>query len=338
MRDTPLVQSHGQRIACDDGVVDLVWVGDVLAIALAGGAVQLVGAGSEMSVAPHRRAILCACVHPDGCSVVTGGDDGFVRRVALDGAVSDLGCFDQKWVHALTSSAESGVLVAAVGRDAMIWPRGSAAPSHTFGFGSTIGGLSLDAKGKRLAVSHYNGATVLYPLVAASGRVRLERGGSHLACTISPDCGYLITALQETGLHGWKLPAKMQLSMSGYPAKTRSFSWSHRGRWLATSGSVNAVIWPFTGKTGPMEKEPLVMGGRADAIVTQVAFHPTGEHLALGHSDGAVSLVRIDDGAAVPIDAPALSITALQWSKDGHKLAYGDEGGRVGILDMTVRA
>jgi len=338
MMDAPLVESHGRRVTCDDGVVELAWLGDSLAVALAGGAVRLDGPGSKKVVAVHRRAILSACAHPDGCSIVTGGDDGFVRRVALDGDVSDLGCFDRKWVHALISSAESGAVVAAVGREAVVWSGGSAKPIHSFAFSSTIGGLSLDAKGKRLAVSHYNGATVLYPLVAASGRVRLDRAGSHLACVMSPDSGYVITALQETGLHGWKLPAKTQLSMNGYPAKTRSFSWSHRGRWLATSGSVNAIVWPFTGKNGPMEKEPLVLGGRSDTIITQVAFHPTGEHLALGHGDGAVSLVRLDDGAALLIDAPDQSITALRWSKDGKKLAYGDEGGRVGILDMSIRA
>lgn len=338
MMDAPLIESHGRRIACDEGVVDLVWLGDALAVALAGGAVRLEGSASGTSFCVHKRAILSACAHPDGRSIVTGGDDGLVRRMVLDGDISDLGSFERKWVHALISNVDSGVLVAAVGREAVVWRSGAVEPSHRFTFDSTIGGLSLDARGKRLAISHYNGATIVYPLMAASGRVRLDRAGSHLACAMSPDGGYVITALQETGLHGWKLPAKTQLSMSGYPAKTRSFSWSHRGRWLATSGSANAIVWPFTGKTGPMEKEPLVLGGRPGTTITQIAFHPTGDHLALGHGDGAVSLVRLEDAAAVLIDAPDQSITALRWSESGNRLAYGDEGGRVGILDMTVRA
>ena len=286
----------------------------------------------------HHRAILSACAHPDGRSLITGGDDGFVRRTSLDGAFSDLGQFGRTWVHATTSSAESGVIVAAVGREAVIWKSGASEPSHRFLFSSTIGGLSLDARGKRLAVSHYNGATLLYPLMPASGRVRLDCAGSHLACAMAPDGGYVITAMQETGLAGWKLPAKTRLSMTGYPTKTRSFSWSYRGRWLATSGSANAIIWPFVGKTGPMEKEPLLLGGRVDALVTQVAFHPASDHLALGHNDGAVSLVRLEDEAALLVDGPAAGITALRWSRDGRQLAYGDEDGRVGILDMRASA
>lgn len=338
MTETPLIEGRGRRIACGDGVVDLVWLGETVAIALAGGSVRFVGPVSDDSVRAHSRAILTACAHPNSRSIVTGGDDGRVRRIALDGSASDLGQFGRTSIHALASSPESGAIVAAVGREAVVWKGAASEAAHRFAFGSTIGGLSLDARGKRLAVSHYGGASVLYPLVPESARVKLSCAGSHLACSLSPDAGYVMTALQETGLHGWKLPAKTQLSMTGYPSKTRSFSWSHRGRWLATSGSANAIIWPFTGKTGPMNKEPLVLGGREDATVTRVAFHPTSDHLAIGHSDGAVSLIRLEDQAAVLVEGPGASITGLRWSGEGHQLAYGDEDGRVGTFGSRPSA
>jgi hypothetical protein len=41
------------------------------------------------------------------------------------------------------------------------------------------------------------------------------------------------------------------MRMSGYPSKTRSFSWSGDGKWLATSGAEAAIIWPFESKEGP---------------------------------------------------------------------------------------
>lgn len=338
MTETPLIEGRGRRIACGDAVIELVWLGEILAVALAGGSVRFAGPTSDKSLAAHGRAILAACAHPDLRSIVTGGDDGRVRRITHDGSVTDLGQFGRTWVHALTSSPESSAIVAAVGREAIVWSGGVSKASHRFAFDSTIGGLALDARGKRLAVSHYGGASVLYPLVAQSGRVRLRWSGSHLACALAPDAGYVVTAMQETGLHGWKLPAKTQLSMTGYPSKTRSFSWSRRGRWLATSGSANAIVWPFTGKTGPMEKEPRVLGGRANTTVTRVAFHPTSDHLAIGHSDGAVSLVRLEDEAGILVDGAGASITALRWSGEGHQLAYGDEDGRVGIFGNRATA
>ena len=61
--------------------------------------------------------------------------------------------------------------------------------------------------------------------------------------------------------------------MTGYPGKTRSLSWSHDGRWLATSGADACVVWPFKDKDGPMGKAPRECGVRS-ARVTQVAFHP----------------------------------------------------------------
>lgn len=123
-----------------------------------------------------------------------------------------------------------------------MWNRGAASPSHRHGFGSTIGGIALDGKGKRLGVAHYNGATLLYGANPDSGRLALDWVGSHLACTMSAGGRYLVTALWETELHGWPLPARRDMRMSGYAAKTRSFALDRRGRWLATSGDDRARL------------------------------------------------------------------------------------------------
>jgi YD repeat-containing protein len=204
--------------------------------------------------------------------------------------------------------------------------------------GATIGGLALDAKGKRLAVSHYSGATLLYASTPDSGRVELPCAGSHLTCTLRGDGRYLITALQETGLHGWQLPEMRDMRMSGYAAKTRSFSWDRRGKWLASGGDTSAIIWPFEGKTGPMGKAPMLRGTRKDRNVTRVAFHPRDEILAIGYSDGMVMLARLADENLLALDDEGASITALAWNDAGTRLCWGDEEGRIGILDMEARA
>ena len=67
--------------------------------------------------------------------------------------------------------------------------------------------------------------------------------------TWSPDARFLVSSMQENALHGWRLvPDKAHMRMSGYPSKTRSFSWSHDGQFLATSGAEAAIIWPFDTK------------------------------------------------------------------------------------------
>ena len=47
----------------------------------------------------------------------------------------------------------------------------------------------------------------------------------HGAVTFSPDEKYLVTAMQENALHGWRLRDKGNLAMAGYPAKIKSFTW-----------------------------------------------------------------------------------------------------------------
>ena len=86
-----------------------------------------------------------------------------------------------------------------------------------------------------------------------------EWKGSHLDVTVSPDGRFLVTSMQENALHGWRIADRKDMRMSGYPAKTRSLSWSFDGHWLATSGADAAIIWPFKDKDGPMKKAPLRM-------------------------------------------------------------------------------
>ena len=340
IEEEPLVRHHGRHVALEAEPTAILWLGDTGAVALGDGRVEWLndGDGQAATSRPHAGAILSACRHPDGSSVVTGGDDGRVCRVTPNGEVAELGRFDRKWVEHLVASPMSGLIVAAVGKEAVAWSKDAAEPSHRYAVGSTIGGLALDGKGKRLGIAHYNGATLLYGTNPDSGRIALNWVGSHLACTMSADGRYLLTALQETGLHGWQLPELRDMRMSGYAAKTRSFSRDRRGKWLATSGDAQAILWPFDGKTGPMGKAPMLLAERKGTIVTRVAFHPRDDYLAVGYSDGTVVLARIADERTLLIDEGGAYITALAWNDAGTRLGWGDEDGRIGILDMEARA
>lgn len=330
---TPLVYSDGRRIALGAGATGAHWIGESALFTLADGAVRTETLEKKAaSRAVHDGAILSSALHPDGKRIITGGDDGALRLVGPEGEPETLADFRGKWVDHVVASGASGVIVAGVGKQAVVFKAG--AESHRFAAPSTIGGLALDAKGRRLAVSHYGGVTLRYALIPDDKGVALTWAGSHLGVTLSPDADYLVSSMQENELHGWRLPDKTDLRMSGYSAKTRSFSWDKRGRWLATSGSDRAVVWPFAGKLGPQGKNPLQVGVR-EALVTAVAFHPNEELLAIGYADGAATLVRFSDQAEVLLDEPGEGpVTALAWSADGGSLALGDEAGRGAVISL----
>ncbi len=122
--------------------------------------------------------------------------------------------------------------------------------------------------------------------------------------------------------------------MSGYSARVRSLSWTAGGDFLATSGSEQLVLWPFDGKDGPMGRQPKILAP-ADMRVSVVASHPRQPVVATGYANGAVRLVRIDDGALIAVrEQDGQPVTALAWDIGGQRLAYGTESGEAGILAL----
>ena len=138
---------------------------------------------------------------------------------------------------------------------------------------STVGGLAFLPKGFRLAIAHYNGATLWFPNAPQAAPEKLEWKGSHLGATVSPDGRFLVTTMQEPMLHGWRLADRKHMRMSGYAARVTSFGWTAGGRWLATSGSTQLILWPFQTKDGPMGKQPRLLAP-SEHRVEVVACHP----------------------------------------------------------------
>lgn len=334
-----MVEKYGRHLMLAAEPTALLWLGTTAALTLGDGRLCWIADNEDaQAVALHDGAILSACLHPGGSQIVTGGDDGRVCLTSASGAGAEIDRFERKWIEHLVASPASGLIVASIGKEAVVWTNGMTVPSHRHAVPSTIGGLAFDGKGKRLAVSHYNGASLFFAANPDSRRTTLNWAGSHLACTMSRDGRYLLTALQETGLHGWQMPEQRDMQMSGYTAKTRSFSWSRKGKWLATSGDFRAILWPFEGKTGPMGKPPMMLAERRDALVTQVAFHPVDDILAVGYNDGVVALARLADDHTLLIDKGGANVTVLQWNAAGSRLGWGCEDGRIGILNLEASA
>jgi hypothetical protein len=287
------------------------------------------------AVTAHDGAVLSLVADAkDG--FLTGGDDGRLVRIAPDGTVSELARLGaMKWVEHVAAH-ESGLRAAAVGKQLHLFDaRGGRL--KTLAHPSAVGGIAFDAKGKRVAASHYNGASLWFVAAKDDKPRLLEWKGSHAAIAISPDGTHVVTAMQENALHGWRLSDSQHMRMSGYPSKTRFLSFTARGKWLATSGADSVVIWPFFGG-GPMGKAPTELAGGDGVLCSAVACHPQHEVVAAGFADGLVLLAEIASGKVVPVAAPGHgAISAIGWNAAGTHLAFGTETGFAGMVDLSRR-
>jgi WD40 repeat protein len=287
-------------------------------------------AGNERRVKVHAGGILCSA--SDGARIITGGDDGTLVETQADGEHRVLATDDKKrWIDQVTLAPDGSVAWSA-GKTAHVLTAKNEVRS--LDAPSTVAGLAFAPKGLRLAIAHYNGVTLWFPNAAGAAPQKLEWKGSHLAVTFSPDGRFLMTAMQEPMLHGWRVADGQHMRMSGYSARVRSFSFSAGGEFLATSGAEALILWPFDGKDGPMGRQPKILA-RSEPRVSVVACHPRQPAAAIGHADGAVLLVRLEDGALVPVRASdGHPVSALGWDANGRQLAFGTEAGRAGVLAL----
>jgi WD40 repeat protein len=328
--DTVSVVDRMRPLAAGAPVVAAHFLGQTAVFVLGEEAMLLVEPNGEpRRIAVHDGAILATAA--DNERIVSGGDDGKVVATGATGEVRTLATDPKhRWIDHVALGPDGAVAWSA-GKTAFV----QAKALREFEAPSTVGALAFLPKGFRLAIAHYNGATLWFPNAAAATPEFLEWKGSHLGATVSPDGRFLVTAMQEPMLHGWRIADRKHMRMSGYAARVISLGWSADGDWLATSGAPQLILWPFQGKDGPMGKEPRVLAPSEHRVAT-VACHPLQGIVAAGYGDGMVLFVRIQDGAEIlgrkPGGAP---VTALAWSADGRFLAFGTEDGEAGILDLA---
>lgn len=313
----------------DGHCVAAAFLGEVPAFALADGTVHRLDNGHKHAAV--HDGLLCATKTPDRKKLVTGGEDGKVMLTEAHGTATERANLKGKWVTAV-AAGPSGAIAAATGKTAtVIFIDGK---QKTFTHERSVEGIAFAPKGLRIALARYNGATLRWAMTDAPPQ-ELEWKGAHTGVTFSPDGNYLVTTMQENALHGWRLADSRHMRMTGYPAKVKSWSWSHRGKWLATSGAPAAIVWPFSGKDGPMGKAPLELGTRGDQMVTAVAFHPAEEILAIGYADGMILAARAADAKEVLLRRAGKGpVTSMDWDAGGFRIAFGTEAGDCGVIDI----
>lgn len=302
------------------------------AFALGDGVVRF--EGGESVEAHPGAAVLSACLPPTGPGILTGGDDGRVVLSTPDGA-QEIASIKGRWIDAIAASAESRLIAFSAGRDLHVRDVADPAFARAFTHEKSITDIAFDSKGRRLAAATYGGVWLWYARIADQKPTILKWAGSHIATAFSPDGKFLISAMQENQLHGWRVADEKNMRMGGYPSKVRSLAFMSKGQLLATSGANGAVCWPFAGATGPMGKQAAEIGYDEAALVTRIAAVGDKSWLAAGLDDGRVWAADVTGERLVPLKSEkGTPITALALSPDAKRVAWGDEDGHAGVATI----
>ena len=339
MAPEEVLKTRGVSRALDAYVVGAVFArsGRVCAFGTGDGSIHIANADGWQRIAAHDGAVLSLAADLSG-GWLSGGDDGRFLRIGLDGAVIELASFGMKWVENVAAGpdAKSGVLACTVGKYIHLFDAAGKkikALEHP----SSVTGIAFDQKGKRIAASHYNGASVWFVASKSDNPRRLEWKGSHTGVAMHPEGDSVVTSMQENSLHGWRLTETQHMRMTGYPSKTRALGFTKNGKWLATAGADSIVLWPFFGG-GPMGKAPTELAGGDDIICNFVACHPNHDAVAAGFADGMVIVADIGTARILPVTVGGEGpVSALGWNADGTLLAFGTETGFAAIVDFSKK-
>ena len=328
---TASLAKHARQFEAGAHVVAAAFLDGTPTLALGDGAVLIGEPEDQKRVVVHPDAAILTAIS-DGKTLLTGGDDGRVVATQADGAPQQIADEKGRWIDALAMR----------GKRLRLERRQAGSRARRNGDRQ-----ELERRRRRLGASPSSRRAIVSRrritmarrcgFRRSKGRRRPWNGRARISTpTFSPDGRFLVTSMQENALHGWRLADSRNMRMTGYPAKTRSLSWSHDGQWLATSGADAAVVWPFKDKDGPMGKAPRECGVR-QARVTRVAFHPKALVVAIGYADGAVLLCRLADGAEIPARDPGGGpVSALSWDAVGARLLFGLETGAAGLLTLPA--
>ncbi len=322
-----MTEIRGKKFELGAPVTCSTSINNSVAVGCGDGTIRFLSSQSDPFVSQTHDGVVL-CMTKADAAVLTGGDDGRLKRTSVNGEVEEIASFGTKWVDSVAAS--NGTVACSSERNVHLWSDKRETPiklEHQ----SSVGGLAFDASGRRLAVSHYGGVTIWERTKRRWKSTALVWKGFHGAVSFSPDGKYIITAMQENALHGWRLRDKGHLAMSGYPAKVKSFAWVGETPFLTTSGADSAVCWPFDGKFGPMERSPVCVAQKNAQISTYVQGVPGQNAVFVGYKDGSVLLAGVNEHSeSLTIrNATGVEVTTISTTQSASHILIGDAQGNI---------
>lgn len=190
-----------------------------------------------------------------------------------------------------------------------------------------ITGLSFSPDGTILAISHRNG-TSIWTFTADTPGFELDLKPTDLRW--SHNGRWLACCLETAGFALIDVPAQSAVTHENFPAPVRSTAFSADPGIVVASGAFRVAAWDLA------TPDKTILTGKAGLVlIDAVASCPTKSLIAVGYSNGLVSLARIGEPGEILLRADTgAAVTALAWSSDGQFLGIAGADGTAALVEF----
>ena len=288
-------------------------------------------------LAAHPSGGFRVAWHPKAHLVASSGADGQVkfwdpatgkllRQISLGTA----------WVEELEWSPTGAWLAVAAGRIVTLLTPDFDVKHTLKNHVSTVTGLGWRTDGQVLGVACYGGVQ-LYEARTGQPTELLPWKTSLVSLGWSPDQRWVVAGTQDMSVQIWPLPFHEgdELAMNGYPFKVRELAWHHSGKYLATGGDQQILVWDFSGE-GPAGTTPQILVGHT-ARIAALAYQSGGQLLASGGQDGRLLWWNVRHPAPLGESQFAAPLTAVRWSRNDKTVIVGGQDGTVALVTPITK-
>jgi WD40 repeat protein len=308
--------------------------GSAVAVASVEGPIHIVDAhtGATRHILPgHAGSTVALDWTPDAQMLLSIGHDGFGRfwdpSAGAERLAVDIGA---SWGERIVASPDNARVATAAGRYVRLWTRDGLLVHAWPARASTVLDIAWRRGGKRsrLAAVSYGSVGLYDPGLGTKASRELRWKGSSLVLAWRPDGTFLATGDQDASVHFWNVANGQDLMMSGYPRKVRELSWDASGRWLATGGGFQIIVWDC--KTSPAGTDPILLEHHTVPLCA-LQYQRRGVLLAAASMDGALTLwePRRSNKPVAERPADGFEVTSMVWSIDDRCLFIANEAGDV---------
>ena len=306
------------------------------------------GSGAELLRIRQGGAVLQAELSPRGDTLITRGEDGFVRlwsgiaaaiasakttgtpvELSDDGKVARMLAKGTRASHANYSLDGSRIAIA-IGKNAHIFDPDSGQEIRHFPHPEALTQTSFSPAGRWLAAASLDGTTWVWDVAEGRRHLRIAHGDTVEAVAFSPDGRWLTTAGRDNNVRIWSATTGRELFRLHQDSPPWHVAFAADGKALAII-TENAGLRLLTLSHG-IETFRV----QHAASVESAQFSPDGRLIATASVDGQARIIDARNGDLRFRLEHGSEVNHASFSGDGRKLATVAANGSVRLWDVTT--